>query len=95
MFDLDGNGRITRVGKFGNDCYNMVGLSYFTAHDAAVLADKIQTAYGSQGYETLFWDDVVNANLTELNLRIEAVAADEIAEIDTVEELEEINGGRG
>ncbi|MDE5897190.1 MAG: NTP transferase domain-containing protein [Clostridia bacterium] len=94
VFDLDSNGRITRVGKVGKDCYNMVGLTYFTARDAAVLADKIQSAYGSVGYETLFWDEVVNANLKELDLRIAEVEPNDIAEIDTVEELEELNGGR-
>lgn len=91
VFDTNADGLITRVGKAGDDCYNMVGLSYFTQKDAAVLADKIETAYGSNGYEKLFWDDVVNANLCELPLRVVPVSPTDITEIDTVEEWEEIN----
>lgn len=91
-FDTDGSGFITRVGKGGKDCYNMVGISYFEARDAEILSDKIAEAYGKKGYETLFWDDVVNENLSELRLKIAPVGKDDIYEIDTVGELEKING---
>ena len=92
VFDTDENGLITRVGKCGTDLYNMVGISYFTAADAEILSRKIGQAYGKAGYETLFWDDVVNDNLSELKLRVHAVETDDIYEIDTVEELKAING---
>ncbi len=92
VFDTDENGLITRVGKCGTDLYNMVGLSYFTAADAEILSRKIGQAYGQTGYEALFWDDVVNDNLSELKLRVHAVGTDDIYEIDTVEELKAING---
>lgn len=94
VFDSDGFGFITRVGKCGTDCYNMVGISYFTEKDASVLSDKINEAYGKTGYETLFWDDVVNDNLIQLKLKISPVCEDDIYEIDTVEELNEINRGK-
>lgn len=94
VFERDSGGFITRVGKGGADCYNMVGISYFTAKDARVLADKIEQAYGKEGYQTLFWDDVVNSNLSQLRLKISPVSEDDICEIDTVEELDEINGGK-
>lgn len=91
VFETDENGLITRVGKCGTDLFNMVGISYFTASDARVLADKIEKAYGRGGYETLFWDDVVNSNLSDLKLRVHPVGTDDIYEIDTVEELKAIN----
>lgn len=92
VFDTNANGRITRVGKCGTDVYNMVGLSFFTASDALILRDKIEAAYGCVGYEKLFWDDVVNENLSSLDLRIHPVGDKDIYEIDTVEELNAING---
>lgn len=92
VFETDEKGLITRVGKCGSDLYNMVGISYFTAPDAGILADKIEKAYGRGAYETLFWDDVVNSNLSELKLRVHPVGADDIYEIDTVEELKIVNG---
>ena len=91
VFDLNDNGFITRVGKVGNDKYNMVGLSYFTKKDAAILSSCIEQAYLKKGYETLFWDDVVNNNLNKLKLRINEVSEFQIVEIDTVEELDIIN----
>jgi len=91
VFDTDKDGFITRVGKGGSDRYNMVGVSFLTAADAAVLAQKIAGEYGKSGYETLFWDDVVNKNLSSLRLRVHPISQDDIYEIDTVDELNEIN----
>lgn len=59
VFDLDDNGRITRVGKSGVDQYNMTGISYFLEKDAKILYDCIVHEYGREGYEMLFWDDVL------------------------------------
>lgn len=87
VFDLDDNGYITRVGRHGVDCYNMVGISYFTHNDAITLANVIEEAYGQTGYEAMFWDEVVDRNLDKLKLRIHPVNASQITEIDTVEEL--------
>ena len=46
------------------------------------------------GFETLFWDDVVNNSLDKLDLIVEPVNEGQIIEIDTTEELERINQGR-
>lgn len=94
VFDLDDDGYITRVGRHGVDCYNMVGISYFTQNDAITLASVIEKAYGQTGYEAMFWDDVVDRNLDKLKLRIYPVNASQITEIDTVDELKYANEGR-
>lgn len=91
VFDLDKNGFINRVGKKGTDKYNMVGISFFTQKDAKILSKAINEAYGQKGYETLFWDDVVNQNLDKLKLKIFPVYDKQIIEIDTVEELNKVN----
>lgn len=87
VFELDNEGYIKRVGKVGDDTYNMVGVSYLTEEDACILADCIEKTYGTQGYEDMFWDDVVNSNLDKLKLRVSPVTEGQIVEIDTVEEL--------
>ena len=87
VFDLDRDGIITRVGKGGNDTYNMVGLSYFKQKDAAVITDAIQERYRHGGFEKLFWDDIVNENLDRLRLRIQPVQPGQLVELDTVAEL--------
>ena len=91
VFDTNEQGIITRVGKVGDDKYNMVGLSYFTKEDAKILSDAINNAYYKDGYENLFWDDVVNMNLDKLRLTIHPAEEKQIVEIDTVQELETIN----
>ena len=53
--------------------------------------DAVRAAYGTDGYEALFWDDVVNRSLRQLKLRVHPVGMEQIVEIDTVEELTEAN----
>jgi len=91
LFEQDAKGRITRVGKGGNNCYNMVGISFFRQADSVILRDAIQEAYGAAGYESLFWDEVVDRNLDRLRLSVHPIGEKQIYEIDTVEELENLN----
>ncbi|MBO6146594.1 MAG: NTP transferase domain-containing protein [Lachnospiraceae bacterium] len=87
VFDVGEDGLITRVGKGGEDRYNMVGISYFRQEDAAILKEEIIKAYETPGNEQLFWDEVVDANLDRLSLTVHPVKEGQIVEIDTCEEL--------
>ena len=89
-FELDSSGYITRVGKGVTDCPNMVGVAYLKAKEAALIADAIEDMYGKPGYENLFWDDVVDRNLGKLNLRVWPLKEGVIAELDTPDELYEL-----
>ncbi len=86
VFDLK-NDKITRVGKCGSDCYNMVGVAYFKKKDAKVIVDGILEAYQHKGHEQLYWDEIVNAKLDSISLGIKPVLGTQIIEIDTVDEL--------
>lgn len=87
LFERDGEGYITRVGKGGNNCYNMAGISWFRQADCLILRDAIKEAYRRSGYEALFWDEVVDRNLDRLRLTVHPIEEGQIYEIDTVEEL--------
>ncbi|MCD7836497.1 MAG: NTP transferase domain-containing protein [Lachnospiraceae bacterium] len=91
-FTLDKN-RIIHVGKGGTDTYNMVGISYFKAKEAAILCKEIEKAYLIPDNGQLFWDEVVDRNLDKLELVIEPVTEGQLIEIDTVEELRAIDEG--
>lgn len=91
VFDLDESGRIIRVGKCGSDSYNMVGIAYFKKNTANKLYTALVEEYGKIGYEDLFWDDVVNRHIDSIKLFVEPIEPEQIVEIDTVEELEEVN----
>lgn len=90
VFDLEGD-YISRVGKGGTDTWNMVGISYFKKKDAVILHDAIRQVYERGNYSELFWDEVVNDNLDKLKLMVYPVSQDQILEIDSVEELCEID----
>ena len=92
VFDTDPNGRITRVGKCGEDRFNMVGISYFKAADAAKIAASVLEDVKKPENIQLFWDDVVDRLVKqgELDLIVHEVAAGEIVECDTVEELKRL-----
>ncbi len=90
VFETGQDGYIKRVGKGGDDCYNMVGVSYFKQNDARILREAIVKAYDTAGNEQLFWDDVVDRNLDRLKLIIHPVDSSQIVEIDTCEELHEV-----
>ena len=91
VFDLDKDGFITRVGKGGTDTYNMVGVSYFKQKDAALIADAVLEAYMHEGHEQLYWDEIVDQQLGNLKLVINPVTAEQIVEIDSVDELAEFD----
>lgn len=88
VFEQNSDGRITRVGKGGTDCYNMTGIAFFKNKEALKLYRALEQEYGKPGYEELFWDDVVNQYLDEIELIVEPVLHDQIVEIDTVGELQ-------
>lgn len=86
VFELNEN-RIVRVGKGGENLYNMVGVSYWTHQDAKVIYSGIRSAYREDGHEKLFWDEIVDRELSRLNVSILEVPSESIIEVDTVEEL--------
>ncbi|SFW21683.1 phosphocholine cytidylyltransferase family protein [Ruminococcus flavefaciens] len=91
VFDLDDNGFIIRVGKCGTDTYNMVGVSYFKQKDAEIIANAVLEAYKHEGHEQLYWDEIVDQQLDKLKLVINPVTAEQIVEIDSVDELAEFD----
>ena len=80
-------GKITRVGKGGTDTYNMAGISNWKKEDAVLIRNAIQEAYKTAGHEQLFWDEIVDQELDNLDVTVEEIPADSVVEIDTFDEL--------
>ena len=89
VFTMDQE-RIIHIGKGGSDTYNMTGIAYFKQEDAKKIAAGVLTTYRKGGYEELFWDEVVDSMLDELKLTIYPVTGEQIVEIDTLTELEQM-----
>lgn len=90
-FDLNQDGRIVRVGKGVESTYNMVGVSYFTSDDAKKLSAAIKNAYRESGHENLFWDEVVDKELGNINLSIHPIVEGQIYELDSVSDLQKVD----
>ena len=91
VFGTDASRRITRVGKGGTDCFNMVGISYFRQADARRIAEAVCTASQDPANAQLFWDDIVDRLVREdLDLTIHEIRPGEIVECDTVEDLRKL-----
>lgn len=90
VFDME-DGRITRIGKYGEDAYNMCGVSYFKKEDAAYIAGAVKEACKHEGHEQLFWDEIVNQELKKLELTVYPIENEQIVEIDSVAELKEVD----
>ena len=84
------DGRIIKICKGGDHCFNMCGISYFTRKDSSVLANELELSWGTAGYESLFWDEIVNRILDKIDLKIYPVDSDRIIEIDTFDELKKV-----
>ena len=91
VLNQDAAGRITRIGMYGDDCYNMCGVAYLKQADAKIVADAVLEAYRHKGHEDLFWDQIVDQNLDKIDMTVHPVRNDQIVEIDSVAELKEID----
>lgn len=90
VFDMIGD-RIIRIGKQGDNTYNMCGICYLTGQDAELIADAVRDAYKYKGHEQLFWDEIVNQQLDKIKLGVYPIESNQITEIDSVEELKRID----
>ena len=88
--DTSAGRRITHVGKGGDDCFNMVGVSFFRQKDAVIVARACAQAMENDEDGQLFWDEIVDRLIkrNELDLTIHEVNPGEIVECDTTADLE-------
>lgn len=89
-FFTDDERRITRmaVGSDGKPCWQMVGCSYWTEEDGRRLLRHAREVYDAPGGHARYWDEIaLAAHLGEYDIRVRPCTADDVIEIDTVDEL--------
>ncbi len=94
VFDTE-NGRITGIHTGGADCYNMTGISYWKRWDAAVIYEEVRECLGQPGNENMFWDEAADRCLDRIDARVIEISEGELLEVDTVEELRELENRLG
>lgn len=84
--------RITDVIKTGGSGWVLFSISFWTSEDAKRLREHITEAYEARGIRDTYWDDVVlTDHRDEYTLELRPLLHSDITEIDTFEELCELD----
>ena len=76
----------------GTNCFQMIGISYWTAEDGAKLARDIPKAFEMEGGKDLYWEQVpLKVFQDRYKVAVRECGADDITEIDTFNELKAID----
>mgnify|MGYP004449698291 FL=1 len=90
-FSVDKN-RITGVSVGGTNGCQMVGISYWTSQDGKRLGEDIKKVYEQPGGKERYWDNVpLTYCKDDFNLVVRPCTFDDIVEIDTFNELKQID----
>lgn len=90
-FKVEG-GVIKEVSVGGVNCYQMVGVSYWTEEDGARLGGHIDDAYRAPGGKERYWDMVpLSHYASEYTVHIRECEKGDVVEIDTFNELKAID----
>ena len=86
------NGIITKISIGGQNCHHMFGISYWNNNDGEKLAEHVKQAYEKPGGKELYWDDVaLKYNIKDYFIEIRECTFNDIIEIDTLDELIELD----
>lgn len=86
VFDMRED-RIVKIKKGGTDLYNMTGVAYLVENDMKLLKQQIEKIYKLPDTGKLFWDEVVDRLLNQIEIGIQEVDKNALVELDTLEEL--------
>lgn len=91
-FKLGNDGYINKIEVGGRNCYQMVGISYWTEKDGEKLARHIEKVFSSPDGKNKYWDEVaLSLFLPEYKIKIRECFFEDVIEIDTLEELKKLD----
>ncbi|SHK70054.1 CTP:phosphocholine cytidylyltransferase [Selenomonas ruminantium] len=91
-FYTDEAGCIRKMAVGGENCQQMVGISYWTAEDGARLARRAKELYADPANHQLYWDEIaLSRYLPEFTIRVRQCQQEDVIEIDTLAELQLID----
>ena len=86
----DGLIREQKIG--GMNCYQEIGISFWSPKDGARLADDLKRAYEMPGGKELYWDQTVFSVFKDhYQISIRECTQEDIVEIDTFKELKTVD----
>ncbi len=88
ILDFNSNNELVKISIGEGTDYIMSGISYWITEDAKTIKDKLEKLVEKNGFENLFWDDIVKNNQEEFNIKINKIKSTDWFEIDSVSDLE-------
>ncbi len=86
------NNRIFKMSIGGKDCFQMVGISYWSENDGKRLAKDVETVFNSPGGKERYWDQVaLEQFIDDYNVTVRHCSSSDIVEIDTYKELQALD----
>lgn len=70
--------------------YIMCGVSYWSEKDARFIVNKLDEYMNREGFNELFWDDIIKDNINFMDIKIEKLNTDDVYEIDSLEDLKKL-----
>lgn len=86
------NGIITKQKIGGYNCYQMMGISYYNEEDSKKMNRDIEYVYKMPGGKEKYWEQVMlDVCKKNYKIAVKECALDDIIEIDTFNELKQID----
>lgn len=70
--------------------YILSGVSFWNKKDAALIVERLEKVIESGDFNNLYWDDIVKDNIRDLEVYVQKVGSGEIFEVDSLEDLREV-----
>lgn len=85
-------GYISKLAVGGQDCHQMVGISYWNKEDGKKMSEDIEKVFHMPGGKEKYWDEVaLRECLDHHKVMVKPVRKEDIVEIDTFKELKQID----
>lgn len=86
--EVDNSNRLVKINIGAGDVYLMSGISYWKKEDCQKIIAHMEEVYALKDYTNLYWDNMVLDIYSELDIHVMEI--EDIYEIDTPEELKEV-----
>lgn len=91
IFEADTNNIIKEmyVGSSEEDII-LKGISYWTKKDGKYISKKIEDAVNNNGFDNLYWDEIVIENISNIEIELKVLKDDDVFEIDSINDLRKV-----
>ncbi len=89
---FDSQNRVTDIVYSNGVAHILSGVSYWSMSDALLLTEKLKDTINQEpnDWMNLYWDDIVKANLSSLEVMINKINTSDWYEIDSVADYEDV-----